>query len=171
MATKTFSYSFPAMIGGKTFPLPFDAQGAITVTANGTPVTASVVGTDLVLAVALVAPATIVVSGTTSAHPTVPQAPGTPITPLTVSVGGTAGNVLGAMSAQVSLTNNSGGTSGGNTVAAVTDVPTAANAIATIIVKLTGAQQQINATRDALTALGNKSNELTGVLKAAGIAT
>lgn len=38
--------------------------------------------------------------------------------------------------AMVNLTDNSGGTSGGNTIAAVTDVATAANAIATLAAKL-----------------------------------
>jgi outer membrane murein-binding lipoprotein Lpp len=38
--------------------------------------------------------------------------------------------------AVAALTNSSGGTSGGNTIAAVTDVPTAANAVATLAVKV-----------------------------------
>lgn len=52
-----------------------------------------------------------------------------------------------ALASLVNLTNNSGGTSGGNTVAAVSDVATAANAIATLTVKL-------NAVIDALQELG-----------------
>lgn len=47
-----------------------------------------------------------------------------------------SGTVNGALSTVTVLTDNSTGTSGGNTIAAVTDVATAANAIATLAAKL-----------------------------------
>ncbi len=56
------------------------------------------------------------------------------------------GTVLMA-AAVPALTNNSGGTSGGNTIAAVTDVASAANAIATLATKF-------NALRSALVSAG-----------------
>lgn len=47
-----------------------------------------------------------------------------------------SGTVNGALSTVLVLTDNSTGTSGGNTIAAVTDVATAANAIATLAAKV-----------------------------------
>lgn len=65
------------------------------------------------------------------------------VPPATASV---VGGVKQAV-AVPALTNNSGGTSGGNTIAAVTDVATANNAIATLAVK-------VNAILAALVAAG-----------------
>lgn len=46
------------------------------------------------------------------------------------------GEVAGALEGVVALTDSSTGTSGGNTIAAVSDVATAANAIATLAAKV-----------------------------------
>lgn len=54
---------------------------------------------------------------------------------LCVSVGG-AWSFLPAGSSSVQLTDSSGGTSGGNTIAAVTDLTTTKNAIATLAAKV-----------------------------------
>lgn len=54
------------------------------------------------------------------------------------------GTVNGALSSVAVVTDNSGGTSGGNTIAAVTDVATAANAIATLAAKLNAVINAMN---------------------------
>jgi hypothetical protein len=171
MATRSFTYSFPGNTGETTFPLPFDAQGAITTTVNGGAVTASVVAGNLVLAVALVAPSTIKVTGTTSDAAAAATAPGTPITALTVATTGTSSNSLGAITAVSTLVNSSGGTVNAGTIAAVTDIATAANAIASLTSKL-NTIISINAElRNSITSLGNKVNESVAVLKASKLAT
>ncbi len=66
---------------------------------------------------------------------------------LRVETGGKITPNAGTQPTVAALTDNSGGTSGGNTVAAVTDAATAANAIATLTAK-------VNALQSALAGVG-----------------
>ncbi|WP_155888462.1 hypothetical protein [Inquilinus limosus] len=183
MATRSFSISYAGRPGDDTFSIPVAIQGTVTVKANGSARAFTQPDRYTVLLNApLVSAATITISGITEAATQSASAPRTPINPLTVSVGGSTGNTLGAMSTQTTFTNstggtssstslaalqsistvtdNSGGTSGTNTIAAVTDIASAANAIATLAAKLNTLLANYAVVKNSITSLGDKANGL-----------
>jgi hypothetical protein len=96
-------------------------------------------------------------------------ATGSTLATLTNSTGGTSSNTLGATSLVSSLTDGSGGTSGVNAIGAVSDVPSAANAIATLVAKQNTMVSQHFAIRNSVTSVADKLNQIIAILKGAGL--
>ena len=157
---ETFNVSNPlnqAMVGQALFHAPavqFGAGGGNVVLANA--------DTNLTWPVGAVVGVTVYHDSNTDIIP------GTGVEVLTDNSTGVASDTLVALAAVAVLVNNSGGAAGGNTVAAVTDVATAAGGIATLTIKLNALLVEYVDIKNAIASLAAKQNALIDSLTGAG---